>query len=156
MTNSLEKVYQGDCSVHTHYSVGGSAAITLASGRPWAVRLFETGISAHNQIQRVQWRYFAPLRARPEGDPTWSRVQRTPQQVGFKRTEPDFNDSSSCPKRRCSRAITTAAVSCGVATQTVDECRIVLALGKSLWWLGPTGIEILHTRHPNHFECYRD
>ena len=109
MTDSLEKVYQGDCSVNTHYSVGGSAAKTLASGRPWAVRLFETGISAQNQIQRVQWRYFAPLRARPEGGPTWSRVQRIPQQVGFKRTEPDFNDSSSCPKRRCSRAITTAA-----------------------------------------------
>jgi hypothetical protein len=27
-----------------------------------------------------------------------------PQRVGFKRTEPDFDDSSSFPKRRCSRA----------------------------------------------------
>ena len=54
------------------------------------------------------------------GWPNLESSPKAPQQVGFKRTEPDFDDSSSCPKRRCSRATTTAAVSCN-ATQTVDE-----------------------------------
>ena len=46
-----------------------------------------------------------PLRARPEGGSTWSRVQKTPQQVGFKRTEPIPTIASSYPKRRCSTPI---------------------------------------------------
>ena len=46
----------------------------------------------------------SPIVARPEGGPTWNRVQRTPQQVGFKRTEPIPTIPVFFRKRRCSRA----------------------------------------------------
>ena len=66
------------------------------------------------------YRDFPPIEGSARGWPNLESSPKDPQQVGFRRTEPDFNDSSSCPKRRCSRATMTAAVSCD-ATQTVDE-----------------------------------
>jgi hypothetical protein len=66
------------------------------------------------------YRDFPPIEGSARGWPNPESSPKDPQQVGFRRTEPDFNDSSSCPKRRCSRATMTAAVSCD-ATQTVDE-----------------------------------
>jgi hypothetical protein len=61
-----------------------------------------------------------PLRARPEGGLNLESSPKDPTAGRLQADRADSNDSSSCPKHRCSRATTTAAVSYD-ATQTVDE-----------------------------------